>query len=82
MQQTLLKLKEEINGVRLVMAESTKFFRQKKGAWIYIFDTETNRKKKVELELIIRSLNSGSIFKRYFVLKEDRNKFAEEFRNK
>ena len=64
------------------MAESTKFFRQKKGAWIYIFDTETNRKKKVELELIIRSLNSGSIFKRYFVLKEDRNKFGEEFRNK
>ena len=56
------------------MAESTKFFRQKKGAWIYIFDTETNKKKKVELELIIRSLNSGSIFKRYFVLKEDRNK--------
>ena len=82
MQQTLLKLKEEINGVRLVMAESTKFFRQKKGAWIYIFDTETNRKKKVELELIIKSLNSGSIFKKYFVLKEERNKFAEEFRSK
>ena len=70
------------HGTGLVMAESTKFFRQKKGAWIYIFDTETNRKKKVELELIIRSLNSGSIFKRYFVLKEDRNKFAEEFRDK
>jgi|TARA_A100001035_G_scaffold160251_1_gene126710 uncharacterized Fe-S cluster-containing MiaB family protein len=63
------------------MAESTKFFRQKKGAWIYIFDTETNRKKKVELELIIKSLNSGSIFKKYFVLKEERNKFAEEFRS-
>ena len=39
------------------MAESTKFCRQKKGAWIYIFDTETKRKKKVELELIIKSLN-------------------------
>ena len=64
------------------MAESTKFFRQKKGAWIYIFDTETNRKKKVELELIIKSLNSGSIFKRYFVLKDERNEFAEEFRSK
>ena len=64
------------------MAESLKFFRQKKGAWIYIFDTETNRKKKVELELIIRSLNSGSIFKKYFVLKDERNEFAEEFRSK
>ena len=64
------------------MAESTKFFRQKKGAWIYIFDTETKRKKKVELELIIKSLNSGSIFKRYFVLKDERNEFAEEFRSK
>ena len=64
------------------MAESTKFFRQKKGAWIYIFDTETNRKKKVELELIIKSLNSGSIFKKYFVLKDERNEFAEEFRSK
>ena len=64
------------------MAESTKFFRQKKGQWVWIFDVETNRKKKVELELIIKSLNSGSIFKRYFVLKDERNKFAEEFRNK
>jgi len=64
------------------MAESTKFFRQKKGAWIYIFDTETKRKKKVELELIIKSLNSGSIFKRYFVLKDERNKFAEDFKSK
>ena len=64
------------------MAESTKFIRQKKGAWIYIFDTETKRKKKVELELIIKSLNSGSIFKRYFVLKDERNKFAEDFKSK
>jgi len=40
------------------MAESTKFFRQKKGAWIYIFDTETKRKKKVELELIIYATSS------------------------
>ena len=63
------------------MAESTKFFRQKKGAWIYIFDTETNRKKKVELELIIRSLNNGSIFKKYFVLKEDRDEFAKKCRS-
>ena len=63
------------------MAESTKFFRQKKGAWICIFDTETKRKKKVELELIIKSLNSGSIFKKYFVLKEDRDEFAKECRS-
>ena len=64
------------------MAECKKYFRQKKGAWIYIFDTETKRKKKVELELIIKSLNSGSIFKRYFVLKDERNKFAEDFKSK
>ena len=56
MQIKLLKSSEMERGTRLVMAESTKFFRQKKGAWIYIFDTETNRKKKVELELIIKSL--------------------------
>ena len=27
------------------MAESTKFFRQKKGQWVWIFDLKTNRKK-------------------------------------
>ena len=63
------------------MAESTKFFRQKKGQWVWIFDVETNRKKKVELELIIKSLNSGSIFKRYFVLKEDRDEVAKDCRS-
>ena len=28
------------------MAESLKYFRQKKGTWIWIYDMETNRKKK------------------------------------
>ena len=28
------------------MAESLKYFRQKKGTWIWIYDCETNRRKK------------------------------------
>ena len=64
------------------MAESTKFFRQKKGAWIYIFDTETNRKKKVELQVLLDRINDNLLERKYFVLKEERNKFAEEFRSK
>ena len=33
------------------MAESLKYFRQKKGTWIWVYDMETNRRKKLELQL-------------------------------
>ena len=41
------------------MAESTKFFRQKKGQWVWIFDLKTNRKKKVELQLLLDKINNN-----------------------
>ena len=31
------------------MSESLKYFRQKKGTWIWVYDMETNRRKKLEL---------------------------------
>ena len=39
------------------MAESKKFFRQKKGQWIWIYDKDSNRGRKVEIEVIIKALN-------------------------
>ena len=65
------------------MAESTKFFRQKKGAWIYIFDTETNRKKKVELQVLLDTINHAlrNENRKYFALKEERDKFAKDCRS-
>ena len=39
------------------MSESTKYFRQKKGQWIWIYDTETNRRKKLELQLLLDKVN-------------------------
>ena len=69
------------NG-QVIMAESTKFFRQKKGSWIWIFDVETNRKKKVELQLLLNKVNHSFRHEniKYFVLKEERDQFAEECR--
>ena len=50
MQIKLLKSSEMEHGTRLVMAESTKFFRQKKGQWIWMYNTKTNRRSKIELQ--------------------------------
>ena len=65
------------------MAESTKFFRQKKGQWIWIFDIETNRKKKIELQTLLDKVNHTlrNENRKYFVLKEERDEFAKECRS-
>tara|TARA_Y100001973_G_scaffold68712_1_gene100272 strand:- start:62 stop:253 length:192 start_codon:yes stop_codon:yes gene_type:complete len=63
------------------MAESTKFFRQKKGQWVWIFDFKTNRKKKVELQLLLDKINNNILDRKYFALKEERDKFAKDCRS-
>ena len=63
------------------MAESTKFFRQKKGQWVWIFDFKTNRKKKVELQLLLDKINNNILDRKYFALKEERDEFAKECRS-
>jgi hypothetical protein len=65
------------------MAESKKYFRQKKGAWIYVFDVETNRKKKLELQLLLDKVNHTLRHenRKYFALKEDRDEFAKDCRS-
>ena len=42
------------------MAECKKYFRQKKGAWIYIWDNETRRNKKVCLQDLLDRINKRS----------------------
>ena len=66
-----------------LMAESTKFFRQKKGQWIWIFDIETNRKKKVELQLVLDKINHSlrNENRKYFALEKDRDEFAKDCRS-
>ena len=60
------------------MAEATKFFRQKKGQWVWIFDLKTNRKKKVELQLLLDKINNNILDRKYFALKEERDEFAKD----
>ena len=64
------------------MSESLKFFRQKKGQWIWIYDMETNRRKKIELQLLLDRVNHTLRHenKKYFALEKERDKFREECR--
>ena len=64
------------------MAESLKYFRQKKGTWIWIYDMETNRKKKIELQVLLDRVNHTlrDENKMYFALEKERDKFREECR--
>jgi len=65
------------------MAESIKFFRQKKGQWIWVFDVETNRKKKLELQLLLDKVNHTLRHEniKYFALEKDRDEFAKDCRS-
>jgi len=54
--------------------------RSKKGSYVWIYDTETNRKKKIQLQFLIDRINSGSIFKKYFLIKTERDQFIEELK--
>ena len=64
------------------MSESLKFFRQKKGQWIWIYDMETNRRKKIELQLLLDRVNHTLRHenKKYFALEKERDNFREECR--
>ena len=66
------------------MSESKKYFRQKKGQWIWIYDKDTNINRKVEIQIVIDALNE--INKRnadpikYFVLKKEREEYKKAYR--
>jgi len=64
------------------MAESLKYFRQKKGTWIWIYDCETNRRKKVELQILLDRVNHTLRHENqvYFALEKDRDKFRENIK--
>ena len=68
---------------RYVMAESTKFFRQKKGQWIWVFDVETNRKKRINLQTLLDRANHSFRHEniKYFALEKDRDEFAKDCRS-
>jgi|TARA_R110002012_G_scaffold228863_1_gene401379 hypothetical protein len=62
------------------MSESTKYFRQKKGTWIWIYDTETNRRKKMELQLLLDRVNHTLRHENqvYFALEKERDIFRKQ----
>ena len=62
------------------MSESTKYFRQKKGTWIWIYDTETNRRKKLELQLLLDRVNHTLRHENqvYFALEKERDIFRKQ----
>ena len=62
------------------MSESLKYFRQKKGTWIWVYDMETNRRKKLELQLLLDRVNNTLRHenKMYFALEKERDIFREE----
>ena len=64
------------------MAESLKYFRQKKGQWIWIYDCETNRRRKIELQVLLNRVNHTLRHENmtYFALENERNNFAKECR--
>jgi len=64
------------------MAESLKYFRQKKGQWIWIYDTETQRRKKIELQVLLDRVNHTLRHEniKYFALEKERDKFREDCR--
>ncbi len=64
------------------MSESTKYFRQKKGTRIWIYDTETNRRKKMELQLLLDRVNHTLRHENqvYFALEKERDIFRKQCR--
>jgi hypothetical protein len=57
------------------MAECKKYFRQKKGQWIWIWDFETRRKKKQCLQDLLDRINHSfrNENKKYFATQYDRD---------
>ena len=65
------------------MAECKKYFRQKKGAWIYIWDNETRRNKKVCLQDLLDRINHTlrNENKIYFATIKERDIYKQEYMN-
>ena len=71
------------HGTRLVMAESTKFFRQKKGQWIWMYNTKTNRRSKIELQYILDLVNGCHDYEiMHFALEKERDSYRKSYLNK
>ena len=82
MQIKLLKSSEMEHGTRLVMAESTKFFRQKKGQWIWMYNTKTNRRSKIELQYILDLVNGCHDYEiMHFALEKERDSYRKSYLN-
>jgi len=60
------------------MAESKKYFRQKKGQWIWVYDKETKRRKKIELQVLLNKVNHTLRHENiiYFALEKERDRFS------
>jgi hypothetical protein len=56
------------------------YLRSKKGQWIWIYDFETKRKKRIQLQSIIDNLNCGSVNKKYFVIRSERDQQIERLK--
>ena len=56
------------------------YLRSKKGQWIWIYDFETKRKKRIQLQSIIDRLNCGSVNKKYFVIRTERDQQIERIK--
>ncbi len=67
-------------GTRLIMSESTKFFRQKKGQWIWMYNTKTNRRSKIELQYILDLVNGCHDFEvMHFALEKERDGYRKSY---
>ena len=65
------------------MAECKKYFRQKKGQWIWIWDNETRRKKKICLQDFLDRMNPvlRNENKIYFATIYERDIYKQEYMN-
>ena len=63
------------------MAESKKYFRQKKGQWIWVYDKETKRRNKIELQVLLNKVNHTLRHENiiYFALEKERDRFRKAF---
>ena len=65
------------------MAECKKYFRQKKGQWIWIWDNETRRNKKICLQDLLDRVNhvlrNENII--YFATTYDRDIHKQDYMN-
>ena len=65
------------------MAESKKYFRQKKGQWIWIWDNETRRNKKICLQDLLDRVNHilRNENRIYFATNYDREIHKQDYMN-